>query len=288
LRFNANRDTPLPPEEPRGENPPVGAVLDYILPPDSPGPVVLEIRDSAGSLVRRFASNEEVESRQARVYVADVWLNRAPSPGDGPGHHRFVWDLRYQPPPTVRASYSIAAVPHLPTPIVPRGALVLPGRYEVTLVADGRRVMQPLEVALDPRAASDPDGLVALADFQRAVAAALGRAVDLDGRIARAGASIEALLADRDSPDGSERLDRAHERLEGVRGSGQEALSSLARALAGLATDLETGDRAPTDPQRELLAFAEAGLEGIARRWADYVASVPAGLQGEASANDER
>ncbi|MCW8807721.1 MAG: hypothetical protein OQK79_06360, partial [Rhodanobacter sp.] len=118
VRANENKDTPLPPETPLGQNPPAGAVIDYRLASAAKGPVTLEIRDSGGNLVRRFASNEEVESRQARVYVADVWLNRTPSPGDGPGHHRFVWDLRHQPPPTVRASYSIAAVPHLPTPIV--------------------------------------------------------------------------------------------------------------------------------------------------------------------------
>lgn len=58
LRFDQNRDTPLPPEEPRGENPPVGAVLDYILPEGAGGEVTIEVLDSGGALVRRFGSDD--------------------------------------------------------------------------------------------------------------------------------------------------------------------------------------------------------------------------------------
>src|SRR5439155_1803561 len=43
LRGNQNKDTPLPPEEPRGENPPAGAILDYVLPEGIAGPVTLEL-----------------------------------------------------------------------------------------------------------------------------------------------------------------------------------------------------------------------------------------------------
>src|SRR6185312_6897469 len=35
-RSNRNTDTPLPPGEPAGENPPEGAIIDYVL-PDVPG-----------------------------------------------------------------------------------------------------------------------------------------------------------------------------------------------------------------------------------------------------------
>ncbi|MBV8898002.1 MAG: glycoside hydrolase, partial [Acidobacteriaceae bacterium] len=41
-RWNRNTDTPLPPEEPVGQNPPDGAIVDYALQADS-GPVTLEI-----------------------------------------------------------------------------------------------------------------------------------------------------------------------------------------------------------------------------------------------------
>ena len=38
VRWNLNTDTPLPPDEPAGENPPDGAMIDYFLAEDSPDP----------------------------------------------------------------------------------------------------------------------------------------------------------------------------------------------------------------------------------------------------------
>src|SRR5262249_50265817 len=43
LRANQNKDTPLPPEEPAGRNPPVGAVIDYWLAKSEKGPLKIEI-----------------------------------------------------------------------------------------------------------------------------------------------------------------------------------------------------------------------------------------------------
>ena len=60
-RSNKNTDTPLPQEEPAGQNPPEGAILHYFLTGATRGPVVLEILDAGGSIVRRFASDEAPE-----------------------------------------------------------------------------------------------------------------------------------------------------------------------------------------------------------------------------------
>ena len=40
--------TPLPKDEPRAENPPLGATLDYVLEPRAVGPVTLSILDAKG------------------------------------------------------------------------------------------------------------------------------------------------------------------------------------------------------------------------------------------------
>src|SRR5213076_1300061 len=56
VRWNENTDTPLPPDEPAGKNPPDGAIVDYYLARTAGGRVTLEILDRAGSLVRRFSS----------------------------------------------------------------------------------------------------------------------------------------------------------------------------------------------------------------------------------------
>ncbi|MCG6925073.1 MAG: hypothetical protein LJF30_07160 [Acidobacteria bacterium] len=224
LRFNQNKDTPLPPNEPRGENPPAGAVIDYVLPAGSDSPVSLEILDAHGNVVQRFHSHESTPPREARVYIADVWRGDPPRPGSGPGHHRFVWDLRLPPPPTLESRYAIAAVPGRPTPLQPQGAFVLPGRYTVRLAAGGRIQSQPLVVEMDPRVEVSLAELEALLAFQGEVAAALARAVAL----ARA-TEDDARLAAR------------------------ETARSVAGALTSLATDLECADRAPTGPQRALL-----------------------------------
>jgi photosystem II stability/assembly factor-like uncharacterized protein len=53
VRWNMNTDTPLPSDEPAGQNPPDGAIIDYWLPADAKS-VTLEILDSAGKLVRKY------------------------------------------------------------------------------------------------------------------------------------------------------------------------------------------------------------------------------------------
>src|SRR5207249_7453549 len=56
VRWSLNTDTPLPPDEPAGENPPDGAMIDYSLAEDSP--VTVEIKDNNGNLVRRYSSSD--------------------------------------------------------------------------------------------------------------------------------------------------------------------------------------------------------------------------------------
>ena len=171
LRANQNRDTPLPPEEPRGENPPTGAVLDYLLPTAARGPVVLEIFDAAGVRVRRFASDELPDRPRAGVYFADLWLAEPDLPATTAGHHRFVWDLRRERPRVLDYDYSIAAIPGRETPPSPQGALVSPGSYEARLIGRWRRVCASrCTVVADPRvslAAADYDELERLPGQRR-------------------------------------------------------------------------------------------------------------------------
>jgi photosystem II stability/assembly factor-like uncharacterized protein len=270
LRFDQNRDTPLPPEEPRGENPPVGAVLDYILPEGAKGEVAIEVLDAGGAVVRRFASDDSPKPPNAPIYFADIWLGKPPLPGTGAGHHRFVWDLRYPPPPTLESSYSIAAVPGRPTPALPEGAFVLPGRYEIRLTVGGRSVVQPLTVAMDPRVTASPADLAALLGFQKDVSAALGRVVRLSKAIDDTAGSIAGLLSDPAVRASKSRLTRAAEELSVVRGSGEEGLAWAAEALSGLATDLESVDASPTASQREVLAMATERVARAETRWTAF------------------
>jgi len=158
VRGNVFYDTPLPPEEPAGENPPEGAILDYHL-PQAAGTVVLDILDAAGNLVRRYSSDDAPETLDTIAwYYPTYWLRPPSTLATTPGHHRFVWDLRWPPPPGSVRELSIAAV-HRDTPTSPRGPFVHPGTYRVRLTVDGVSMERTLDVRLDPRVAISEEDL---------------------------------------------------------------------------------------------------------------------------------
>ena len=150
LSRDANTDTPLPPEEPAGKNPPDGAILYYYL--KSAGPVTLEVSDSAGNVVRRFASADRPDPVDPQLDVPGYWLRPFQPLSGEAGMHRFVWDLHG--PPARGAGrrpdeLPISAIYH-DTP-VSEGEWMPPGRYTVKLTAGGQSYTQPLEVKPDPR-----------------------------------------------------------------------------------------------------------------------------------------
>jgi len=270
LRANQNKDTPLPPEESRGENPPVGAVLDYILPAGIDSPVHLEILDADGVLVRGFSSDQVAAPPNADVYFADLWLGAPARPGSGPGHHRFVWDLRRTPPPALERSYSIAAVPGRATPALPLGGFVLPGRYQVRLTVGETRVSQPLRVEMDPRVEVSSEQLAALSAFEQEVTAALVRAVPLARQVAHTAEGFESLHAVPAKRPLRARIERARHALDAVEGSGETSARAIAGVLGALATDLGHADAPPTAPQRAVLAHELTMLEQAEGRWQGF------------------
>ena len=151
VRRNVNTDTPLPPEEPAGQNPPDGAIIDYYLKTDAAGPVTLEILDSARNVVRRYASTDVPEPINERDYnVPTYWFRPPQVLSARAGMQRFVWDLHYPPPRAQRYDYPISAI-YRDTPRVPQGPLAQPGQYTVKLTVGGRTYTQPLTLRIDPR-----------------------------------------------------------------------------------------------------------------------------------------
>ena len=242
LRFNQNKDTPLPPEEPTGENPPAGAVLDYILPDDFKGPARLEILSADGSVIRSFDSEIIPAQARARIYFAETWLGQPKALPASTGHHRFTWNLRYLPPPTLESRYSIAAVPGIATPILPEGAFVLPGTYTVKLTAGGQSISKTLDVVLDPRVEVSQDELASLLAFQQEVKTVLTRAVSLHEEIEAANEEARASSI-ADTP------------------------RKVADALTELAIDLEHTDLPPTSSQRELLDYEKLRFDNAENEW---------------------
>jgi photosystem II stability/assembly factor-like uncharacterized protein len=174
VRRSRYTDTPLPPEEPAGENPPDGAILDYVLASKPASPVTLEILDGTGALVRRFSSDDAPEPLVEPLVVAAYWARPPRLLPAAPGAHRFVWDLRYPPPPAKQREYPISAIPG-DTPQEPLGPLVLPGAYTVKLTVDGRVLERPLAVKMDPRVRASASDLAAQLALLRKITAVLAR-----------------------------------------------------------------------------------------------------------------
>ncbi len=262
IRRSENRDTPLPPEEPHGTNPPAGAIIDYYLGTVPAGPITLEVRDGGGHLVRRFSSDAGPPAPQEPPpQIAAEWL---PHPEPLPrraGLNRFVWNLRYPPPPAERHGYSMAAIAGQGTVEEPEGPLVLPGEYRVTLTVAGQTYSERLQVELDPRvhvtvtALADQLRLAleiwnanaqeyalhrtaeALADQVRGL---LGR--DLDAETRSAAAALEQEL---------QRFGRG----------------SRAADLRGLETAVTSADRAPTTQSRVAFDELSRRLAAEQTRW---------------------
>lgn len=174
FRWNKNTDTPLPPDEPAGQNPPDGAILHYSLKAAARGPVTLEILDAQGSVIRSYSSDDPPEPLVEGRNIPDYWIRPAQPLLRTAGLHRFVWDLHHERPAVDSFSYPISAVIGN-TPREPFGSWALPGSYMVRLTVDGAVQTQPLVVRMDPRVKASAADLQLQYETSRALDAALRR-----------------------------------------------------------------------------------------------------------------
>lgn len=157
VRYNMFLDTPLPPEEPTGQNPPEGGAIDYYLSKTATD-VKIEILDGQGRTVRLFSSKDTPEVLDsALIGHPTYWIRPHQAVALTPGHHRINWDLRYPNPKAADRGFAISAIYHN-TPSGPLGPYVHPGQYVVRLTVDGKTEQQNIQVRLDPRVTiSDED-----------------------------------------------------------------------------------------------------------------------------------
>lgn len=268
VRWNMFSDTPLPPEEPTGENPPDGAIFDYHL-PRAAGEVTLEILAADGTIVRRFSSSDPIESVDATTLPHPTyWIRPPQSLSATAGHHRFVWDLRYPPPEGARRQFSIAAV-QWRTPSGPLGPFVAPGTYTVSLTANGRTTEKKLTVRLDPRVDLSPADVARQTSLSMRCYRAYERAQEIRE-------AIDAGLPSAPTPD-------AWRALRGAGAPGDpdilygsiyataeedENVTGLQHKLLFVLNVLQGADAPPTEQTEAAVAALEASLEALAARWA--------------------
>jgi photosystem II stability/assembly factor-like uncharacterized protein len=275
VRWSTNPDTPLPPDVPAGENPPDGAAIDYFLAQGVSGPVVLEIHDSTGTLVRRFSSADPIPQIDPRLEVPEYWVRTPEALSAGPGLHRFLWDMHYAPIAGIKPQYPISAVFQNTAP-APTSPWVMPGQYTVKLIANGQTYSQPLTVKMDPRIKTPERGLRQQFELSMQLYQAASQ-MDQDLTQVESALSQIERLKGKASGDTQRSLDDLATKLtalrgatgRGRRGGGGEqpqSLSAARNAFVGVIGLLQGADVAPTAAVIQATQVQQVAL-GLHQQW---------------------
>jgi len=277
VRRDTNTDTPLPADEPAGENPPDGAVIDYFLAKADSGPVTLEILDGQGKAVRRYSSADQPEPTQAELekqLIPLYWLRIPQILSTEPGMHCWIWDLRYAAPASTAHEYPIAAVPQ-DTPRYPLGPLALPGAYTVRLTVNGRTYAAPLTVKMDPRVKTSPADLLKKLALEMQLASAMTQrsqavlqARSIHEQLEKLSKSATGSLADS--------VEALEQEVSAILGGSLDSstsdtqkptLTAADGTVNALYKEVEKADAAPTIAQTEAFTKTESELAAAVKRW---------------------
>lgn len=262
IRRNVGQDTPFPPEVPHRDNPPQGAVLDYVLPDGTSGPLTITIKDSSGKVMKVLSSVPEPPLENAVPPEPNFWL-AAPKPlGDTPGEHRAVWNMRLTDPNASSHSYEINANPGA-TPPSPQGPLVPPGTYTAVLVADGVTQSQTFQLVNDPLSPGSAGSINILWSLEMQLYTASGSAWKDQEAVASLRKQLADLTAGKPSKEIADAADALDKKLEAMGGGGRRgfffggprpgrggpaptpSFSQLVSTLNGMVSNLDSSDMAP-------------------------------------------
>jgi photosystem II stability/assembly factor-like uncharacterized protein len=204
-------------------NPPVGAVIHYVIAKKPAKPFTLDVLDPKGEVVVTFTGKEDKEKKGEKEPSAE---GEGDDDDDGgrdfeapkrlipvePGVvHRVVWDLQYP-----GAEFIPKAKVDSGNPTV--GPLVLPGEYTLRFTVDGQAQTAKLTVQPDPRVKED---LTAQEQF----------ALQIRGDFAKLAGAVQQLRSVR------KQLEARNELLDGDKKA--EPLIKDSKALIGKLNDLE-------------------------------------------------
>ena len=253
---------------------PTGAVIDYWLARPAKR-VELEIRDAAGAIVRSYSSDDAAPAAQAERYFSADWL----VPAVAARHRRRHAPLRLGPalPAAARDRVRVFAQDRLwhgRARSCPQGPVVAPGEYRVVLRVDGREQ----SVAAHGRHGSARARGRGRAGVLRSRCRASFRRCWQSTTPARprsstsANARANCARSSRRTRRCSRRSTSFDKRLAPLNtGTGDHAddlnLKAIGGVLRSIATDVESTDRAPTEPQRRAIAETAARLDRALASW---------------------
>lgn len=284
IKRNVNTDTPLPPEEPAGQNPPDGAIINYFLRADVTTPIRLEIFNDKNELVRRYASNDAPEKIDEKEFaVPSYWYRPFQSLSTRSGLQRFVWDLKYAPPPAFSHGFPISAI-YRDTPRYPVGPEVPPGIYTVKLTVNGKTQTQNLTVKMDPRVRTNAVALDQQFKLSFQAYRGMEQSFSTVDKIRKLRAQIRTAIDRVGRGSLAEALDRLDKKATAISGEGRGDASSpglpggtidlrnsnLTRLNDGFASMLETLQSADLAPTTAMVVAADELQRSLDRLLAAY------------------
>ena len=231
---------------PVGENPPAGAIIDYVLPAAPSGEVTLDVLDGGGTLVRHLSSTKTTKEIQPPEWPDQIVPNDL-IPAKA-GMNRLVWDLRRDDPVQIPGAFYSGTQP--------RGPLVAPGHYEVRLSVNGATRTAPLLVVADPRV---PGSDAAIAEESALAVATVADINALHKAVNEIRAARKKLAGQSDEAGLDRQLANIEEALMQVNMKGSEANLAFPGMLnEQYATFAATLDYADTPPTAQHRAMYEA------------------------------
>lgn len=265
VRWDMYTDTPVPQEEPAGENPPDGAMIDYFLNEEA-NKIDLQIvsKNAMGKeiILRSYSSNDTLY-KIGNVNIPHYWIRPQQILSTKEGHHRFVWDLKMDPlnlPP----SYPIGAT-YMNTAPDATSPWVMPGNYIVRLIIDGKVHEQSFTVKMDPRVKTSLKDLQTQYDLSLQCYNGRKECMKIIDEIRSYRSSLKSKITNADELS---KKDKKAAALESTPfGSQGESFGKINGEFAGIFGILQDSDTPPTTQTIAAFKKVDATFKELKKKW---------------------
>ncbi|HEX3104708.1 MAG TPA: hypothetical protein VHQ22_09680 [Terriglobales bacterium] len=264
IRATTHGDTPIPAEEPAGENPPPGAIFYYYLKSPAQGEVKLEVLDGKGQVVRTYSSKDKLFEPPTPPAFPMYWFKPENLLSPAAGMHRFLWDVRYSAPPVAQPGYSMFTVAGGDVPREPAGPQALPGSYQARLTVNGKTYTQPFKLTMDPRVKARPQDLDKQFSLELKLVQALRQANQTVEDI-HAAAQAGKISAEDEKKFAGARRRRGEAEPQG--GQQQPAFAQVIGNLGQLIVTIDSADAAPTTQASQAAEKTLAQEQALFQQW---------------------
>jgi hypothetical protein len=271
VRWNMYTDTPVPQEEPAGDNPPDGAMIDYYISEKAKdvslkiwGPYK-EIKASfywGDRLIREYSNNDSLY-KIGNVNIPHYWIRPQQILSAEPGHHRFVWDMKYAPL-NIPASYPISAT-YMNTAPDQTAPWVMPGDYIALIKADQETDTVMFTIKMDPRIKTSQKELQVQHDLSLQCYEGRKECLKILEEIRSFRSSLKTRITNTDELNKKDKEAAALESTQ--QGSQTESFTKMNGEFASIFNILQDSDMPPTTQTIAAFKEADAAFKELKKKW---------------------